>query len=177
MKIRVVNSAAVRELLPMRHCIALMRQAMVLVARGEAVQPLRQRIRLPEGSGLLGWMPGYLAVPQWLGVKVVSIFAGNCGTAFGSHQGMVLLFDTQHGTPKAIVDAQEVTAIRTAAATAAATDTLGRHDATSLAVFGSGEQARQHLRALPLVVAEDLIAADYVLAEAKRRNLGQLIEW
>lgn len=151
MKIRVLNAPLVRELLPMERCIALMRQAMSMVTRQETVQPIRQGLRPPDVHGLIGLMPGYTSTPQWLGVKVVTVFEGNFGTQFGSHQGMVLLFEAKHGTPKAIIDASEITAIRTAAATAVATDVLAREDAASLGIFGYGEQAHQHLAALRLV--------------------------
>lgn len=151
MKIRLLNASVVRELLPMEQCISLMRDAMTLVARGGAIQPIRQAVRTPDSRGLLGMMPGYTASPNWLGIKVVSVFEGNSGTALGVHQGMMLLFDPQDGTPKAIVDGREITAIRTAAASAAATDALARANAASLAIFGCGEQARRHLEALPCV--------------------------
>jgi ornithine cyclodeaminase len=68
-----------------------------------------------------------------------------------SHQGAVLLFDTASGAPKALIDARELTAIRTAAATAAATDILAPKNAQSLALFGYGEQATSHLEAISLV--------------------------
>lgn len=151
MPILMVNGAQVRALLPMDRCIDLMRRAHAMVARDEAVQPVRQAIRAPGVAGLLGIMPGHIATPSRYGAKIISVFEGNFGTAHGSHQGMVLLFDTDHGAPLAMVDAAAITAIRTAAATAVATDLLARPDAGTLAIFGYGEQARQHIAALTLV--------------------------
>jgi ornithine cyclodeaminase len=148
MNLLVLNAEAVRQLLPMGACIGLMREAMSLVATGEALQPIRQALRHPGGQGLLSLMPGHIARPDRLGVKVVTVFPGNFGTAFGSHQGMVLLFETEHGAPLALLDAREITAIRTAAATAVATDCLARAGARTLGVFGYGEQAATHLEAL-----------------------------
>jgi len=150
-EICLLNAAAVRELLPMEACVPLMRRAFSMVATGETVQPVRQALHLPDRRGLVGWMPGYTADPAWLGVKVVSVFPQNFGTAFGSHQGMVLLFETTHGAPVAILDGREITAIRTAAATAVATDVLASPQATSLGLFGYGEQAESHVEALLLV--------------------------
>jgi ornithine cyclodeaminase len=146
--IRLLNAEAVRELLPVERCIPLMREAMVLVAQNKTRQPIRQFMNQPDGRGLLGLMPGHIGKPEWLGIKVITVFPGNFGTEFGSHQGMVLLFDTRNGAPKAIVDAREITAIRTAAATAVATDVLAPKDVRSLALFGYGEQARTHAMAL-----------------------------
>src|SRR5512135_2978006 len=94
-KLRLLNAADVRALLPMTRCIDLMRQAMTLVADGSTLQPIRQAVRHPNGRGLLSVMPGYVGDPDWLGIKVISVFPGNHGTALGSHQGMVLLFDSK----------------------------------------------------------------------------------
>jgi ornithine cyclodeaminase len=151
MQIRMLNRDDVHALLPMPRCIELMRHAMALVSDGETVQPIRQVLRQPDGRGVLSMMPGHTSEPAWLGIKVVSVFPGNFGTSYGSHQGLVLLFDTDHGAPVAIVDGGEITAIRTAAATAVATDVLARPDAASLGIFGYGEQAASHLRALTVV--------------------------
>lgn len=151
MQIRILNAQTVRKLLPADQCLTLMRQAMRQVARDEALQPIRQVMPQPDGRGALGLMPGYLKSPQCLGIKVLTVFPGNFGTEFGSHQGLVLLFDSLNGAPQAILDAREITAIRTAAATAVATDVLARKDARTLAIFGYGEQARTHALALARV--------------------------
>jgi len=154
--IRLVNAHEVRRLLPMRECIRLMREAMPLAGAGGAVQPIRTALRVPDGRGLLGMMPGYLpprptAVPPQLGIKVVTVYPGNFGTALGSHQGMVLLFDATDGHPLAIIEAREVTAIRTAASSAVATDLLAPPGAAVLAVFGYGEQATEHVESMQCV--------------------------
>jgi ornithine cyclodeaminase len=68
-----------------------------------------------------------------------------------SHQGFVALFDPADGAPVAMLHAGELTAIRTAAASAAATRVLAREDAHRLAILGYGEQAETHARAIALV--------------------------
>jgi ornithine cyclodeaminase len=68
--------------------------------------------------------------------------------AFSSHLGIVLLFEAEHGQPVALLDAAEITAIRTAAASGAATRLLARPEADDLAILGAGEQARSHLEAM-----------------------------
>ncbi|MBI1212054.1 MAG: ornithine cyclodeaminase family protein [Alphaproteobacteria bacterium] len=148
MTLRIVGAQDVRALLTMERAIALMREAMAMVARNETVQPLRSALWLPDRRGLLGLMPGYVAKPERLGVKVLTVMRSNFAKGLPSHQGMVMLFDTKDGKPEAIIDAQTVTAIRTAAATAVATDVLARSDAKTLAFFGYGEQAETHLEAL-----------------------------
>ncbi len=151
MSLRVLNGDAVRAVLGMEPCIALMREAMTLAANGEAVQPVRTGLAVPDGRGGLGVMPGYIARPHRIGVKAVTVFPGNHGTALGSHQGMVLLCDAANGQPLAIVEARAVTAIRTAAASAVATDVLARRGGGTLAILGCGDQAAAHLEALQLV--------------------------
>ncbi len=148
MKVLFVNEAGARSLLPMGACVSLMREALIALSRGDALVPLRSALRLPDGSGLLGLMPGYLGEPRSFGIKVVTVMPGNHGTPYDSHQGFVMLFGVTHGEPLAILDASAITAIRTAAASAAATDALARADAGDLAIIGSGAQARAHLAAL-----------------------------
>ncbi|MGO9829525.1 MAG: ornithine cyclodeaminase family protein [Myxococcaceae bacterium] len=151
MKVLFVNEALVYELLPMDACVRLIRGALATFSRGGAVQPLRSLLRLPDGSGVLGLMPGYLSEPVSFGVKVVSVMPGNLGTPYDSHQGVVMLFGASHGEPLAILDASAITAIRTGAASAVATDALARADAGDLALIGSGTQARTHLTAMATV--------------------------
>ncbi|HTK69189.1 MAG TPA: ornithine cyclodeaminase family protein [Candidatus Eisenbacteria bacterium] len=151
MKVLFVNEAGVRELLPMDSCVALMRDALTALSRGDAVLPLRSKVSLPDQSGLLGLMPGYLGDPQSFGLKVVAVMPGNHGTPYDSHQGVVMLFGVKHGEPLAVMDASSITAIRTAAASAAATDVLARPDAGDLALIGSGAEGRTHLAAMKAV--------------------------
>lgn len=151
MKVLFLNEHDVHEMLDMSACIRMMRECLSALARGEAVLPLRTLMRLPDGSGILGLMPGYLGEPRCFGLKVVTVMPGNHGTAFDSHQGVVMLFGIERGEPLAILDASSITAIRTAAASAAATDALARADAGDLALLGSGTQARTHLHAMRAV--------------------------
>lgn len=137
----------------MADCIEAVRDAFAALARGGAIQPLRPVMWLPGRVGALGMMPGYLAPIETMGIKTVSVFPGNEGTEYDSHQGTVTLFDAHNGSLKAVIDATEITATRTAAASAVATDHLARSDASVLAVLGSGTQGRAHLRAIPLVRA------------------------
>jgi len=147
----VISAAEVHALLPMQVCIDLMAGALETLARGDGINPLRSGIRLPHDRGILGMMPGQMDTPDTFGLKVVSVFPGNHGTAYDSHQGIVMLFETDHGTPVAIVDASAITAIRTAAASGVATRLLARENATALGVLGSGVQARSHLEAMACV--------------------------
>jgi alanine dehydrogenase len=148
MQVLIVNQEEIRTLLPMPECIDVMAEALKTLARGDVILPLRPVMRLPDPTNALIMMPAYLGAPAALGLKVITIFPGNAGTEFDSHPGVVMLFDTDHGQPLAIMDASEITAIRTAAVSGVATRLLAREDAGDLTLLGSGVQARTHLDAM-----------------------------
>jgi ornithine cyclodeaminase/alanine dehydrogenase-like protein (mu-crystallin family) len=143
----VLGADAVRALLPMGRCIDLMAEALARLARGDGLNPLRTGYVLPGGNGVIASMPGSIAEGGF-GAKVISVFPGNRSVGRESHQGLVVLFESEHGTPVAVVDAAAITAIRTAAVSGLATRTLARPDASRLALLGSGTQARTHLEAM-----------------------------
>ena len=149
MNVSILNHHDVRALLPMDECISAMENVFVTLAGGDVLQPLRWPMFLPDRSGLLGMMPGYIGGEiGMMGIKTVSVMPGNHGTEYDSHQGTIMLFEKEHGVLKAIVDATEITKIRTAAASGVATKLLARQDAADLAILGSGVQARAHLTAM-----------------------------
>ena len=148
MDVIVVNHEEVPRLLPMGECMEAMVGALKAYSAGEALVPLRSIIWLPDKAGGLGLMPGYLGEPAALGVKIVTVFPKNEGTPFESHQGSVMLFDVENGRLLTIIDAGEITAIRTAAVSGVATRLLAREDAGNLALLGTGTQARTHLEAM-----------------------------
>ncbi|MEK3942014.1 ornithine cyclodeaminase family protein [Paenibacillus sp. FSL H3-0310] len=143
----VINQNEVAELLAMESCISVMESVLKALSAGQAVQSLRQVLPLQK-SNLLGLMPGYLQHEEVAGAKIISVFPSNHGSGLPSHQGLVTLFDSSTGVLKAIVDGQKITAIRTAAVSAAATRYLAREDAEILALLGTGEQAKSHLEAM-----------------------------
>jgi ornithine cyclodeaminase len=150
-EIRILRAADVQALLPMAECIELMHRTMIAVSAGRVVLPLRSVLVMPGELGMLGNMPGYLAEPQCFGVKLISLIPRNKPPHYSSHLGLVLLFEVEHGQPVALLDAAEVTAIRTAAASGLATRLLARPDACDLALLGAGEQARSHLESMLVV--------------------------
>jgi ornithine cyclodeaminase len=128
-------------------CIPIVRQAMVALSKGETKQLLRSIIPLSEGR-LFGVMPGAMGAHAPFGAKLISVFQDNFARGIQSHQGLVILFDPESGAPVCVLHAGEITAIRTAAASAVATDALARRDARHLALLGYGEQAATHARAI-----------------------------
>src|ERR1700722_14834329 len=120
---------------------------MIAFSRGETRQLLRSMMPLACGHWF-GIMPGALGERAAFGAKLISVYPENFAKGRQSHQGLVVLFEPENGEPVCIVHAGEITAIRTAAASAVATDALARVDACRLAILGYGEQAATHARAL-----------------------------
>ena len=119
------------------------------LSAGRASMPTRIAALVAERDALLAAMPAYLPSAGALTTKLVSLFPRN--TDRPTHQAVILAFDPLTGSPAALMDGEAITAARTAAGSALATDLLARKDAATLAVLGTGVQARAHLRALPRV--------------------------
>src|SRR5882762_9043396 len=144
---RVIDREEVAKRLTYDVCIPIVRQAMIAFSKGETRQHLRSIIPLAHGH-LFGIMPGALGESAAFGAKLVSVYPENFDQGRQSHQGLVILFEPATGAPVCVAHAGEITAIRTAAASAVATDALARADARHLAILGYGEQAATHARAL-----------------------------
>jgi ornithine cyclodeaminase len=148
MKVLIANQNEVTQLLPMSECIEVISDALKMLAGGDGILPLRSKLVLPDGQNLMALMPSYMGGIQSVGVKVIAAFPSNYGTGYDTHQGVVVLFDTQHGLLRAILDCTSITAIRTAAASGVATRLLSREEAGDLAIIGAGTQAHTHLEAM-----------------------------
>ena len=144
---RFIDREEVARRLTYEVCIPIVRDAMIAFSRGETKQLLRSIIPLSEGR-LFGIMPGAMGAHAPFGAKLISVFHENFARGIQSHQGLVILFDPETGAPVCAVHAGEITAIRTAAASAVATDALACKDARRLALLGYGEQAATHARAM-----------------------------
>ena len=147
MKILVLSSDHVRQLLGYRECADVMRRALSELARGQIQQPLRTIIRPRDAAGFMGLMPSF-APGVGYGLKAICVTPGNPAIGKDAHQGGVLLFAAATGEPLALVNASAVTEIRTAAVSAVATDLLARPGTAELAIIGTGVQGRAHAHAL-----------------------------
>src|ERR1041384_5378937 len=136
---RFIDRDEVAERLTYDLCIPVVRDAMIAFSKGETKQLLRSIITLSEGR-LFGVMPGAMGAHAPFGAKLISVFHDNFEKGVPSHQGVVVLYDPESGAPVCVLEAGEITAIRTAAASAVATDALARKNATRLALLGYGEQ-------------------------------------
>lgn len=146
----ILSASEVSRLLPMENAIKIVRETMIPVAAGKTNLPLRQAIGV-GGQNKLGIMPGSMGEGEVFGVKLLSLFPGNPAVGLSSHLGAMILFDPISGEPTAMMSADALTAVRTAAASAAATDALAQPDATCLTIIGTGEQAEAHVQSISCV--------------------------
>nr|WP_232095938.1 ornithine cyclodeaminase family protein [Serratia rubidaea] len=125
-------------------CLRLSRDAFRLVSQGKVQQSLRSVIASAEGS-LMGTMPAYISEGPYagFGLKTVKVDFGQ-GKQRTSHEGCILLYDAGAESAMALVDAASITELRTAAASAVATDLLTSPEVSRLAILGTGIQARKH---------------------------------
>jgi len=132
----------VRALLDPEALIDAVATALVDVSAGTASVPPRIAALTP--LGLLGAMVGYVPSLGVLAAKLVAVFPQNAGMP--THRALIAVFDPRTGTPVAVLDGEEITAQRTAAASALATRLLAREEAAVLALVGTGVQAASHAR-------------------------------
>lgn len=148
--IRFFDSDAVHRLLDLPGCITAVRAAMAAFSAVGTPQPLRSITTLAPGK-LFALMPGSLTAPDGMGAKVITAYAEPDRPGRSRHRGIVVLFDRDSGDPVALGDAEAITLIRTAAASAVATDALACADARRAAIFGTGAQARAHVLAMAAI--------------------------
>ena len=155
MRVLVLSHRDVAAALPPQACAESMAAVLAARARGETYMPLRSIMAAPGAAGFMGLMPSWRGGQQDHGavfaLKAICVIPGNPGRGLDAHQGIVTLFDGETGVPTAILDASAVTAVRTAAVSAVATDVLARTQARTLAILGAGVQGRAHLQALAAV--------------------------
>jgi ornithine cyclodeaminase len=146
--LRILTAADVRRALPMATAVAVMKEAFRQYSSGEAEVPLRSRLEVPSHGGLTLIMPAYLRQTGEMAVKIVSVFSRNPERGLPTVLAAVIVVDSETGQPVALLEGGSLTALRTGAASGAATDALARADSRTLAVFGSGAQARTQLEAV-----------------------------
>jgi alanine dehydrogenase len=143
----ILSRSEVERLLDLDELIEALAAAMSDLSAGRASSPPRVAAQIPERAAFLGAMPARVPSSDALTSKLVSVFPQN--TTLPTHQAVIAAFDPQTGEPTAFLDGTAITALRTAAGSALATRLLARADATTLAILGTGVQARAHAEALP----------------------------
>ena len=179
MTIRIINAKEVRELMSMSECIDVVSDAMISASTGTASIPPRHFTSIIDDSSLLGVMPGSSEELNIFGVKLISFYKSNPQKDLPAIQGFVTLFNFENGNPLAIIDAAELTAIRTGAASGLATKLLSRKESRTCGIFGTGVQATAHLEAICAVrsIEEILIwGRDFYKASAFVEKHSEIID-
>jgi ornithine cyclodeaminase/alanine dehydrogenase-like protein (mu-crystallin family) len=143
---KFLSEADVRTALRWEELIPAMESALAALSTGEVIQPLREWLTIEEGARYFGMMAA--ASKEAMGVKLVSLYPANAGTNIPTVLALIVLVRPETGEPLAILDGRTITAMRTAAVSAAVTQHLASPDAHVLALLGSGVQAESHLQAL-----------------------------
>lgn len=149
----VLTAEDVRQALPMDACIAGMKHAFAAFSEGAAQVPLRSRLDIPPHDALALFMPAYVHHPdgEALAVKVVGLYPHNPERGLAYIHAAVLVLDAGSGKALALLEGGSLTAIRTGAASGAATDVLSRPECTTAAILGAGVQGRTQLEAICVV--------------------------
>lgn len=170
MRFRLLTEADVRAVLTMEDLIDTMSSALRRFSTGRVVQPVRPTIEIATDS-FFATMPAYVRADvevrpgsdpgltliddsshsAALGAKLVTVFGGNALRNLHSHLASILLLNPETGALLALLDGRYITEARTAAVSAVSSRLLARKTAASLAIIGTGVQARSHLDALSRV--------------------------
>lgn len=149
--LRYVTTEEIERTLTMAEAIKAVKEAFVQLSTGEAMVPPRTSLEIPEFRTTALIMPAYLPGKKMIGLKLISLCEGNPAKGLPLAQAVTIVMDAEHGTPLAVLDASYLTAVRTGAASGAATDALARKDARVAAIFGAGVQGKTQLEAVAAV--------------------------
>lgn len=148
---KILNAKETRQALPMREVIEAMKSAYAALSSGRAEIPLRTALPIAPEDATSLFMPAYVENPDAsdaLTIKIVHLFPKNPARGLDFIQAAVMVFDPQSGKTLALLEGSTLTAIRTGAASGAATDLLARPDSREVVIFGAGAQGRTQLEAV-----------------------------
>jgi ornithine cyclodeaminase/alanine dehydrogenase-like protein (mu-crystallin family) len=127
--------------------VSAMETAIARFSAGEVLQPVRSVLMVGPTKAYFGLMPAYIPDPASLGAKLVTVYGSNAAKQLPSHLATIILLNPDTGALLALMDGRYITEARTAAVSAVSTRKLAKADASTLAIIGSGVQARSHLEA------------------------------
>ena len=157
---RLLTESDVKAVLSMDDLIDTMASALQRFSSGRVTQPVRSVIPVVADHSFFATMPAYVRASAAgaaneggaaLGAKLVTVFGANAARGLHSHLASIVLLDPETGALLALLDGRYITEARTAAVSAVSSRLLARKNAASLAILGSGVQARSHLEALARV--------------------------
>jgi alanine dehydrogenase len=148
----VLTRCDVQHFLTLNDCIEVVEDAFRFYGEGKTLPPAMAGVHSSEGgfhlkAGILPLARSYFAA------KVNANFPNNRERFnLPTIQGVIVLYDAQNGRPLAVMDSMEITASRTAAATAVAAKYLARKDSRIATICGCGDQGRVQLQALTQIL-------------------------
>jgi len=175
MQIRILTGDDVRAALPMPKAIDIMKSAFGQLSAGKATVPLRTRISSDKGVTLL--MSAYLHSSQDLGIKIVSIYKDNPSLGLPTTTASVIVLDPQTGIPRALIEGDALTAIRTGATGGLAAELLARRNATKIALFGAGVQGRAQLQGVMAVASITEVNLFDLSLSAAQKLADEITTW
>lgn len=172
MDFRVISRAEILSLITMHDAIDAMARGFGQLSAGQAEMPVR--VVLTSGGGFSLFMPARMGASGDRGAKVASLFPGNRDKGLATINGVIMMIDDETGLPAAIMDAGELTAIRTAAAAGLAARLVSRVDCRVLTVFGAGAQAPWQIEAIRAVRPIEEVRVVSQGGDSARRLAGSL---
>jgi ornithine cyclodeaminase len=146
---RILSADDVRRAVTMPAAIDAVASAFVQLSTGRATVPLRAHLQQRTHESHTFVMPALLEESSGLGLKVVSVFPHNAARHnLPVIHALVVVLNAATGQPAAVLDGSYLTALRTGAASGAATRALARPDARVLAIIGAGVQAYHQVEAV-----------------------------
>jgi ornithine cyclodeaminase/alanine dehydrogenase-like protein (mu-crystallin family) len=149
-RLRTITESQVQRSLTVEKAIDLAKEAYFRLARGEALNPERTVLTVPTGLSVY-CMPGYISGRATVAVKIARANMSNPGVSIPTVTARVHVYNSKTGEELVQIEAETLTALRTAASSAVATDLLANKDACSLGIFGTGRQAAAHVDSIMTV--------------------------
>lgn len=147
----ILTEREIRSVLTMPDLIEAMEAVLVEYSHGRTQQPLRTVLEVGGQKAFFGVMPAFVPAIAALGTKIVTVYGSNAALGLPTHLATIVMLDPATGEPDAFLDGRYITEARTAAVSAVSTRWLAGTDAATLAIIGSGVQARSHLEAIGCV--------------------------
>lgn len=176
-----ITADQLRDLVPMRDAVELMKAAFAEYSKGNTRSPLRTPVEVPDGSGISLYMPAYVPGgergPAASGAKIVSIYQGNAARGLPTINGIGIVLDPATGVPKGLIEGATMTALRTGAVSGAATDLMAPARVSRLVVIGAGVQGVTQVAAVCAVRDIQEIRVADVSADAAGTFAARLAVW
>ena len=166
-----VTEADVRNLLPFSKAVELAREAYVKLAKREAVNPERVLLSVPGGASMF-FMPAHVSGQRTVSIKIARVNPENTAHSLPTVMSDILVYDSRSGALVAEIPGETLTAIRTAASSAVATDVLAQGDVESLGLLGTGRQAEAHVPAIQQVRDMSRVVV-YSRDKGRREEIGR----